>query len=287
MNSDLPDNFGGLPEEFSNFESSAVAVLPVPFDMTSSWLIGSDKGPQALIDASKHMELYDIETRSEMYKRGIYTAPAIAAGSSSAMIKQTYAESKRLLEAGKFVVTLGGEHAISAAPIKAHAEKYGPLTILQFDAHTDLRDSYEGDKLSHASAMARSVECSGVERLVSVGIRAIDSSELGAIKPENTFFAEDIAGQQGWQERVLARLGERVYVTFDLDVFEPGLMPSTGTPEPGGLGWYEVLKLLRMVAAERTLVGFDVVELMPSETNRAPDFVACKLVYKMLSYKFA
>lgn len=286
MGSEIPDNYGGLPPEFADRAKARIGILPIPFDQTSSWLVGSDRGPQALIRASQHMELYDIETGSEVYRQGIYTAPAIQASGSREMLDRSYAAAAELIREQKFVISLGGEHAVSPGPIKAHAEKYGPLTVLQLDAHTDLRDAYEGDPLSHASAMARAVELEGVERLVAVGIRAIDSSELPAIKPENTFYAEQIHSSPDWIERVMQRLGRRVYLTFDLDVFDPAFMSSTGTPEPGGLGWYEVLTLLKRVATERELVGADVVELMPSDANPAPDFLAAKLVYKILSYKF-
>ena len=286
MSSDIPDNFGGLSAEFCSYQNAKAVVLPVPFDMTSSWLVGSDKGPQALIEASKHMELYDIETRSEVYKRGIFTAAAIEADDSKSMLERAYKSTQQFLKDGKFVITLGGEHAISPAPIQAHAEKFGAITVLQLDAHTDLRNDYEGDPLSHASAMARAREIKGVERIVALGIRAIDVVELPNIKATDVFYAEDLYGSADWISRVMERLGPKVYITFDLDVLDPAYMPSTGTPEPGGLNWYDSIRLLKRVFQEREVVGADVVELMPSEHNPAPDFLAAKLVYKLLSYKF-
>ncbi len=284
--SKIPENYGGLSPEHSSYENSVAAILPVPFDMTSSYQIGSDRGPKAILDASGHVELYDIETKSEVYKRGIFTAAPVIAKTSKEMIDLTYRETKKLLGDDKFVITLGGEHAISPAPIRAHAEKFGNISILQFDAHTDLRDSYEDDKLSHASAMARALEIPGVERLVSVGIRAIDVCELPAIKPENTFFAEDIYEGTAWIPKVVERLGPKVYISFDLDVFDPSVLPATGTPEPGGLHWYQCLALLKAVALKREIVGSDVVELMPLEGEASSDFLAAKLVYKILTYKF-
>lgn len=287
MSSEIADNFGGLSADLCAYQSSKIAVLPIPFDMTSSWLVGSDKGPQALMRASQHMELFDIETQSEVYKHGIYTAPAIEAQNSKQMLERSYQSTSKLLADGKFVLSLGGEHAVSPGPIRAHAEKFGSFSVLQFDAHTDLRDNYEGDPLSHASAMARTREISGVDRVVAVGIRAIDSSERAAIKREDIFYAEEIYDSTDWIPKVISRLSPKVYITFDLDVFDQSIMPSTGTPEPGGLSWYAVLKCLRAVFAERQVVGCDIVELMPNDVNRAPDFLAAKLAYKILTYRFS
>lgn len=277
------DNFGGLPEEFVALDRAKIAILPIPFDGTSTWLKGADRGPQAILDASANMELYDIETKSEVYRQGIFTAKPIVADTTATMVRAAEEATKKLLKAGKFVFTLGGEHSISYGPIKAHADHFGDITVLQLDAHTDLRDIYHEDPHNHACIMAR-VKDLGL-KIVSVGIRAIDSSELPNIAKTTCFYAESVVGREGWQKDVLKALGPKVYITLDLDVFDPAVMSSTGTPEPGGLGWYETIKLLRMVATERELVGCDVVELMPRE-NRAPDFLAAKLVYKILSYQF-
>ncbi|MBI4653707.1 MAG: agmatinase [Nitrospirae bacterium] len=294
MNLKLPHNFGGLPQEFSGYKDSKVVVLPILFDKTSSWLKGSDKGPLAIINASKNMELYDIETNSEIYKKGIYTADGIIAKKSKEMVEKAYKKVKSFLNDKKFVVVLGGEHTVSLGTVKAHAEYFKDLSILHLDAHSDMRDSYEGDKLSHACVMARVTESLKfkvkssklkTENIVSVGIRSMDSSELKNIKGQKIFYAEEIYKSKKWIKEVVRRLSNNVYVTIDLDVFDSSIMPSTGTPEPGGLTWYHVVDLLRAVSGSKNIVGFDVVELCPSK-NKAPDFLAAKLIYKLLSFKF-
>lgn len=277
------NNFGGLLEEFTNYEQASIVILPVPFDKTSTWLKGSDKGPEAIIKASQNMELYDIETKTEVFREGIWTAKPVMAKTSIEMIGEVYRLVESFLGQDKFVVTLGGEHTVCLGAISAHADFYDDLSVLHLDAHTDLRDEYEGNPNSHGSVMARARE--KVDNIVSVGIRSMDSSELGSIREGKVFYAEEIYSLDGWMEEVADKLSQDIYVSIDLDVFDPGIMPSTGTPEPGGLTWYQVIKLLRIVLKERNIVGFDVVELCPSQ-NKAPDFLAAKLVYKLLSYKF-
>jgi len=280
-----PFNFGGLPARYSAYRNSNVVVLPVPFDKTSSWLKGSDKGPRAIIDASRNMELYDIETDSEVYRKGIHTAKAVTADSSPAMVERVRKKTGELLNDGKFVVVLGGEHAVSLGTIQAHAGLFRDMSILHLDAHSDMRDSYEGDRLSHACIMARAKEVTG--NIVSVGIRSSDSSELKNIKKQDTFYASYIHHSKDWIKKAVTKLSRNVYITIDLDVFDSSIMPSTGTPEPGGLGWYDIIDLLEGVAGKKNIVGFDVVELCPAKNNPAPDFLAAKLVYKLLSMKFA
>ncbi len=284
-NKTIPDNFGGLPAKYSGYKNSDIVILPVPFDKTSSWIKGSDKGPGAIINASKNMELYDIETRSEVYTRGIHTAKEIISSTSKPMVDAIYKEVKRHLKDGKFSVLLGGEHMVSLGTIKAHAEQFEDFSILHLDAHSDMRDSFEGDKYSHACIMARAKEVT--DNIVSVGIRSMDSSELKNITKKNTFYASDIRKSDNWIQKAVKKLSGNVYITLDLDVFDPSIMPSTGTPEPGGLGWYEVLDLLEAVSKKHNIVGFDVVELCPSKNMPAPDFLAAKLIYKLLSFKFA
>lgn len=278
-------NFGGLPVAYSAYGSSNIVVLPVPFDKTSSWIKGSDKGPRAIIDASRNMELYDIETGSEVYRKGIHTAKAVTAGSSSAMVEKVRKKTGGLLNDGKFVVVLGGEHAVSLGTIQAHAGFFRDLSILHLDAHSDMRDSYEGNKYSHACIMARAKEVTG--NIVSVGIRSSDSSELKNIKKQDTFYASYIRHSRDWIKKAVKKLSRNVYISIDLDVFDSSIMPSTGTPEPGGLGWYDVIDLLEEVAGRKNIAGFDVVELCPVKNNPAPDFLAAKLIYKLLSMKFA
>ncbi|MCX8205849.1 MAG: agmatinase [Candidatus Micrarchaeota archaeon] len=283
MATKVPFNFGGLPKEYSSPAASKVAVLPIPFDGTSTWGKGADKGPAAIIEASRHMELYDIETDSEAFTVGISTEKPVKARTVDKMVEEGYLRARRLLNDGKFVVCLGGEHSISIGPIRAHAEHYGDISILHLDAHSDRRTVYEGSKYNHACVIARAGEY--CKNIVSVGIRSMDSSEVQYIDRRKVFFAHEIHGSTGWVQQAIRELNGRVYITIDLDVFDPGIMPSTGTPEPGGLGWYDVIGLLREVAKQKEIVGLDVVELAPNKHNAAPDFLAAKLVYSLLSYK--
>lgn len=275
--------FAGLPDPYGNLEQAKIVLIPVPFDKTTTYQQGTDLGPAALIQASRNLELYDIETDFEVYKKGIYTADAIEADNSEEMLKNTYEATKKYLEQGKFVGILGGEHSITSAPIKAFKEKYPTLTVLQFDAHADLQPAYENNPWSHASVMARVKDLN--VKIVSVGIRSMSSEELVNVDRPNTFYAHELTGD--WIHQVLSCLSGPIYITFDLDAFDSSLMPSTGTPEPGGLFWNETLQLLKRVIQEKNVVGFDVVELCPSPTNHAPDYLAAKLIYKLLSYKFS
>jgi len=276
-------HFGDLPEEYSALENARVVVIPVPFDRTSTWLKGAEKGPAAIIEASAHMELYDIETDSEVYKKGIFTAePVDGQELPKDMVEMVAEQVRRYLRDNKFVVVLGGEHSVSLGSVREHTANYTDLTVLQLDAHSDLRDEYEGSKYNHACAMARISELCPI---VQVGIRSMDSSEKEALDTSRVIFAREISTNKNWIEKVLSKLSQNVYVTIDLDVFDPSIMPSTGTPEPGGLLWYDVLGLMRTVFENRNVVGFDIVELCPDERNKAPDFLAAKLIYKLLSYK--
>lgn len=276
--------YAGLPDPYGSESFAKIVILPVPFDKTTTYRKGSDKGPEALIEASRNMELYDIETDSQVCLKGIFTEKAIHADDSEDMLNFTYKKTKELLEKEKFVVVVGGEHSISYAPIKAHADHFGKLTVLQFDAHADLQPAYEGNPWSHASVMARVKEIPQVEKIVSVGIRSMSHEELPFLDRDNTFFSYTMEGN--WIDEVLKKLDGPIYITFDLDVFDSSLMSSTGTPEPGGLFWNETMKLLKRVAQEKNVVGCDVVELCPTLLNLAPDYLAAKLIYKILSYKF-
>jgi len=277
--------YGGLPCEYTEFETSAVVVLPVPYDGTSTWNKGADRGPEAIIEASANMELYDIETDSEVFTIGIHTAePVLINNSPEAMAEEVYQRIINLLEQEKFVVTLGGEHSISIGAVRAFAEKIDNLTVLQLDAHSDMRNEYEGSSYNHACVMARVLEyCPAVQ----LGIRSMDISERDKIDPNKVFYAKDLRDNDLWMHRAINQLSENVYLTIDLDVFDPSIMPSTGTPEPGGMLWYETLEFLTKVFQTCNVVGFDVVELCPNNINKAPDFMASKLIYKLLSLKFA
>ena len=282
-------NFGGSFEtgdssvESFSYDDSKIVILPVPFDITSTWIKGADKGPKAIIEASPNLEFYDIETDSEVYKKGIFTEKEVLSVNSSDMVEKVAEKTKQLIGDGKFVVMLGGDHSVSIGAIKAHASAFKDLSILHLDAHADSRDSYEGNRLSHACVIARAREY--VKNIVSVGVRSMDSSEVKNIDKKKMFFAEKIYESADWIKKAADELSENVYVTIDVDVFDPSIMSSTGTPEPGGLNWYQVISLLTEASQKKNIVGFDVVELCPSE-NKATDFMAAKLIYKILSYKF-
>lgn len=277
-------NFGQLPGEFSNLETAKIVILPVAYDGTSTWKKGADKGPEVIIEASGNMELYDIETDSEVYTKGIFTDNIIQADAPvSEVVEAINQEVQTYIEKGKFVVVIGGEHSISIGAVKAHSQAYEGLTVLQLDAHSDFRQQYNGSEYNHACVIARIAEICPV---VQVGIRSMDSSEKQDVNWENIFFAKDIYDNKDWFKKAVSKLSKKVYVTIDVDIFDPSVMPSAGTPEPGGLFWYEVLGFLKLVFEQREVVGFDVVELCPDERNKAPDFMAAKLIYKLLSYKF-
>jgi len=280
----MSTNFGNLSAEYSNYKSAKIAIVPVPYDGTSTWIKGSNKGPGAIIEASANLELYDIETDSEVYKKGIFTEEAIEESSSvEYVIKAVRKRTEKHMKQNKYVVVVGGEHSISIGTIQAHANNNKNISVLQLDAHADLRQEYEGSRYNHACVMARVKEICPV---VQVGIRSMDSSEKKLIETNNVFFAGGIYNKDNWKNEVVSRLSEKVYITIDLDVFDPSIMPSTGTPEPGGLLWYDILELIKVVVESREVVGFDVVELCPNTNNKSPDFLAAKLIYKLLSYKF-
>lgn len=280
----IEGRYAGLPDPYGSADFAKIVIVPVPFDQTTTYKQGSEKGPAALIEASRNMELYDIETNSEVYLKGIFTDSFIKAKRSEKMLQSTYSAVKKWIEQEKFVVTIGGEHSISYGAIKAHAERFPDLTILQFDAHADLQPAYEDNPWSHASVMARVSELPQISKIVSVGIRSMSSEELPYINRKHVFYAHELVGD--WEEKVLRLLAGPVYITFDLDAFDSSLMPSTGTPEPGGLMWNQAMSILRKVMQKSNVVGFDVVELCPVPSNWAPDYAAAKLVYKLLSYKF-
>ncbi|MDY0199989.1 MAG: agmatinase [Tenuifilaceae bacterium] len=278
-------HFGDIPDEFCNEETSKIVVLPIPYDGTSTWVKGSDKGPEALLEASANMELFDIETNTEVYLQGIYTAPAILEDSSpEAMVKVAEQQTLAYLKKGKFVVTVGGEHSVSIGPIQAYAKQFQNLTVLQVDAHADLRDSYEGSKNNHACVMARAQD---VCPIVQVGIRSMDVGENDRLDPNRVFWAHKIMDNDDWMDQAIDLLTEDVYLTIDLDGLDPSILPSTGTPEPGGLMWYQTLRFLRKMIERKNLVGLDIVELCPNPLEKSSDFAASKLLYKILSYKFA
>ncbi|MEM4268146.1 MAG: agmatinase [Candidatus Woesearchaeota archaeon] len=277
-------NFLGLPADYSN-ENSRVVVLSVPFEGTVSYGKGTKDGPAAIIRASKEVELFDEEIWAETYEVGIRTEPPISVSTEPEKnVILLEKETIKYLQKGKFVVVLGGEHSITTGAVKAYAQKYKNLSVLQFDAHADLRDEYEGTKFSHACVMRRVVD---ICPIVQVGIRNISAEEvefIEKIKHKNIFFAHKLRNDKNWIKRVVDSLSENVFVTIDVDVFDSSIMPSTGTPEPGGLSWYDVTDCIRSVAKSRKIVGFDVVELAPQKTNHGCDFLTAKLVYRVIGY---
>jgi len=277
-------NYGDLPEKYSTLGSSRIVILPVPYDGTSTWGKGADRGPQAIIEASSNMEIYDIETDTEVHLLGIHTAEPVPESSNPEdMTRAVYKEVKKYLNKNKFIVTLGGNHSVSIGAIQAHAEKYEDLSIVQIDAHTDLRDEYLGSKYNHACVMARAREFAPC---IQIGIRSMSVEESYIVEPGRIFYARDINSNETWKYDMLSILSNNVYITFDLDAFDPSIMPSTGTPEPGGLLWFQTIEILRRISEKSKIVGFDVVELAPNHDVKAPDFLASKLIYKLLTYKF-
>lgn len=277
--------YAGIPQQYAALETSKVVLIPVPYDGTSTWQKGADKGPEAFLNASENMELYDIETETEVYKQGIHLADAITEKSSpEAVVDIVHKTVKEYILRNKFVTIFGGEHSISIGTIRAFNETFDDLTVLQLDAHADLRKEYEGSKCNHACAL---YEASQTTNLLQVGIRSMDVAETRVMDTEKTWFAHDMANDEYWMDNVIEAMGDNVFITIDLDAFDPSIMPSTGTPEPGGMLWYETLEFLKQVFAEKNVVGFDIVELCPRPEEKSSDFLAAKLYYKMLSYKFS
>lgn len=283
----VPYNFCGLPEKYSSRENSAAVIIPVPYDLTSTYVSGSRGGPDAIIRASMNMEAFDEELGVETFRIGIHTQERLEpiASSPERMIAAVEAAVEKVVAAGKLPVMLGGEHSLTAGALRAVRKGHSRLSILQFDAHADLRDSYQGTSLSHACAGRRAAE---IGSLVQVGIRSLSAEEekYRARSQVRTYFAADVAKGRIPPSEIVSRLGSELYITIDLDAFDPSIMPATGTPEPGGLGWYEVLDILRGACEGRRVVGFDVVELCPIPGNVAPDFLAARLVYRLLGYIF-
>jgi len=276
--------FGGIPSEYSDYKEASILLQSIPYDGTSTWGKGADKAFDVFIEASENMELYDIETDSEVYKKGIYTlSPILEKSSPEEVYKVVYNKTQELLKEGKFLSFLGGEHSVSIGIIDAFAEKYNNLTVLQLDAHADLRKSYLDSEFNHACAMHRA---SKNTNLIQVGIRSMDICEKEYMNYDKCFFAENIYSQTEWMQQSIDKMTDDVYISIDLDVFDPSIMPATGTPEPGGLDWNTVINYLKKVFETKNIVGFDIVEFAPIEGLKAPGFLVSKLYYKLLSYKF-
>ena len=283
-------NFGGITEdEYSGRGPARIFVLPVSYEGTVSYGTGTGAGAMAIVDASRNMELYEEETDTEPYKLGIHTLDEFQPRSTpESMMDSLYRHAKEILEEDRFLCMIGGEHSVSAPIIQAHAEKFHDLSVLQIDAHADLRDSYDGTRHSHASIMARVVKDMQIQS-VQVGIRSISAEEASLIEtgiPTKIFWARDIVGKTDWIDAAIDSLTESVYLTIDIDGLDPSLVPTTGTPEPGGLGWYETLYLIRKLAEKRRIVGMDLVEYSYVEGQDSPAFLCAKLIYKTLAYVF-
>jgi len=283
----LPNNFGGLEPEFSDPERSAVLIWPVPYEKTESYMGGAGAGPAAIIEASRHMETFDEEIGGETAVTiGIHTLPEMSVEfSPEVMFRRVEVEAADLIEGGQFLCTLGGEHSITAPIVKAHKKVFPNLSVLQIDAHTDLKKEYDGSEYGHASVMRHVLEiCPAVQ----VGIRSLSTDEARAIPklPTTVFYARDIVGQsREWVEEAISLLTDDVYLTIDVDGFDPSVIPDTGNPEPGGLLWDDVLALVETLALNRHVVGMDVVELNGEERGASSSIVA-KLVYRCLGFIF-
>jgi len=290
------ENFLGIEEpEYYSLAEAKVAVLPVPYEHTVSYGQGTRNGPRALLDASRYVEFYDEETKREVFRElGIATLEPIECDNrgDEEVLEHIYKTVGELIRLNKFVVMVGGEHTITQAAVAAYAEQYSDLSILHFDAHSDLRNEYQGSKFSHASVMARVCEFIDPHRLVQVGIRAqcIEESEFIEHKGIITLYAHEIRGGKYtkllkyWEDYPIEKLTDHVYVTFDVDAFNPSIMPATGTPEPNGLLWPETVALLRKLGRRKKVVGCDVVELAPVAGLHHADLTAAKLVSKMINY---
>ena len=279
----VPLNFGGLDKTFSDYKKARFVVVPVPYEKTTTYGKGTAKGPDAIIEASRNMELYDEELDCNTAELGIATlAPVVVDDAPEVLVEKLRSTCLAVLKDRKFPVVLGGEHSISLGVLLAVKDFYKDVSVLQFDAHADLRDEYEGSKYSHACVMRRIREHAPA---VQAGIRCFSDEEVSVVKKEkeNIFFAAEMH-EEDRTEEIVSRLGKNVFITFDVDAFDPAIMASTGTPEPGGLGWYDAIGIIRRVSEEKNIVGFDAVELAPNPSTAAPDFTVAKLVYRTMGY---
>ncbi|MCX6005229.1 MAG: agmatinase [Chloroflexi bacterium] len=280
-------SFAGLASPHADFPSSRVVILPVPYDGTTEWHSGTREGPRSIIEASVYLEWYDIELEQEICEIGIHTLPELqpSMNSASETVERTYRIAKDLIEKRKFIVTLGGEHSISTGVVRAYSEKYDNLTVLQLDAHADLRDQYQDNKFSHACVMRRVIDLCPI---VQAGIRSmsLEEQQFIASRGMQPFILSETDPQKLPVEKIVGSLSENVYISIDLDVFDPSIMSAVGTPEPGGLLWDEALNLLKSVSQAKNIVGFDIVELCPGQGPSSCAFLAAKLAYKLIGYSF-
>jgi agmatinase len=283
-----PLAFGGTLPQAATFESAQAVILPIPLESTTSYVSGTRNGPREILVASSHMELWDEEMNADVHGVGIYTLPEMELpfDNMSDMMGEIRRVTAEILDHGKFPIVLGGEHSLSSAVVAAVAARHPGVSVLQIDAHADLRDSYMGTRFNHACAMRRVLESA---RCTQVGIRSLstDEAKAAATLPTTIFYDVNMRDDKAWMDRVVDSLGDTVYITIDCDGMDPAIMPAVGTPEPGGLSWYEMLTLLRKVISRRKVVGCDLVELCPIPGMVAPNFLCAKLIYKILNYQFA
>ncbi len=281
-------HFGGLPAQSAKPESSKVVIIPAPFESTNAWIKGAEKGPESILEASGQMELYDIATDKEVYKAGIFTMEHLREKrSAEKLAKEMEQKVKEWLKKKKFPVIIGGEHSVSIGAFKAFADYYkGDLTILQLDAHLDLKKTHQGSKYNERCVMTHALELAPV---LHAGVRSMAAEERDAMEPDRVFYADYILNNSNtsWMYDLLNKLAKNVYITIDLDVLDTAIMPSTGSPEPGGLPWNQLLDIIEKVNNKTNIVGFDVTGLVPMKYNKAPNVLAAKLIYQIISYKFA
>lgn len=281
-----PFNFGAIPRELTDYKKCPIVILPVPYDGTTSYRSGTREGPQAIINASRSMELYDEETGINVGNAGICTLDELdVVIHPEKMVERVYETCQQLVRDGKKIIMLGGEHSLSSAPVRALKEKYPNLSALHIDAHSDMAYENGGSMHDHGCVARRISE---MVPLVQVGIRSIAAEDIEYASQKNIriFYGMEIAKSPDtkWMDEVLSKLTDDVYITFDLDALDISIMPSTGTPEPGGLLWYQTLDLLKKIGEKKNVVGIDFMELRPLPDNVAPDFAAAKLVKKSIAY---
>ena len=275
------NHFLDMDEEYLDLEKAKYVLIPAGYDGTSTFVKGADRGPQAILDASDSLELYDVMYDIEAYKAGIHTdQPVFDFSTPEKMVHSIYERTSHFLNLHKMIGILGGEHSVSIGAIKAMSERYPNLSVLQIDAHADLRDEYHDSPYNHACVMRRAQECANV---VQVGIRSVCIEEKPNIIEENIFYAHEIHNHNLWMQQAVDRLTEHVYLTIDLDGLDPSVLPATGTPLPGGLSWYALLSFLELLIKSKKVIGFDVVELCPQPHDKSADVLAASLIYKIIS----
>lgn len=283
----IPVKFGGADNTYSIYEKSKVAIIPIPYGKSATYREGTEYGPRAILEASANLELFDEELMKDTYKIGIHTLDELEVQNLSfeEMISQVEEKISALIKDAKFPVVIGGEHSVTIGAVKALLKTYSNMNVFYLDAHYDLRDGFKGSKFNHGCVARRLCEMC---RTVIVGSRSLSKEEKNFLPNPNVaiFNVYDILEMPNWKEKIKDMLSDNVYISIDLDVFDPSIMPSVGTPEPGGLGWYEVLDLIRYIMQYKNIVGLDVVELCPIKDVVGPDFMAAKLIYRLLGYNF-